>query len=64
MGLRLTNAHESAQGPVMLIPQTREEHLLFFTFRSRFSGFWSPMDSTGVPKSDFVASLLRMTGLG
>jgi hypothetical protein len=31
--------------------------------KSRFSGFWSPMDSTGVPKSDFVAALLRMIGL-
>jgi predicted neuraminidase len=67
MGLRPTNGDESAQGPVML---SAAKHLLFFTLRSRFSGFWSPMprserdseDSTGVPKSDFVATLLRMTG--
>ena len=34
----------------------RSEGSAFFqgVLKSRFSGFWSPMDSTGVLKSDFV----------
>ena len=45
-------------------PARRERDLLFVlkSRRSRFSGFWGPMDSTGVPKSDLAA--LGMTGEG
>jgi hypothetical protein len=58
-------------GPVgMKVPPTchsarsKESASSFLHRKSRFSGFWSPMDSTGVLKSDFVgrrSDLLRMT---
>jgi hypothetical protein len=63
MGLEHTDRDESPPQTVIPIPPALENLLLlFFNFKSRFSGFWSPMprserdseDSTGVLKSDFV----------
>jgi len=56
----LHHFRESAARNLLLLPSPK----------SRFSGFWSPMprserdseDSTGVLKSDLVATLLGMTG--
>jgi hypothetical protein len=63
MGLWPTNGHESL--PYLSFRsrmRARNLLLLFFTAKSRFYGFRSTMDSTGVLKSDLVARLLGMTG--